>query len=119
MYIIACYTSYLAISIALTIWIAHTLFTNGRAFLIEAFHGNQELADSVNKLLVVGFYLVNVGCIAIALRTEYQIHDLRGLMEIESVKLGAVLFILGLMHTFNVVFLAKLRARAQHYGATV
>jgi len=68
MYVITCYLSYLAISIALTIWVARTLHKNGRLFLVDAFHGNGELADSVNHLLVVGFYLINVGYIAMALK---------------------------------------------------
>jgi hypothetical protein len=61
MYVMICYLSYLAISIGLTIWVARTLHKNGRVFLVEAFHGNEELADSVNHLLVVGFYLINGG----------------------------------------------------------
>jgi hypothetical protein len=69
MYVLTCYMSYLAISIALTVWVAKTLHKSGRIFLVEAFHGNTELADSVNHLLVVGFYLINVGYIALALKT--------------------------------------------------
>ena len=53
--------AYLLISVAVTIWVARTLHKNGRIFLVDAFHGNEHLADSVNHLLVVGFYLVNVG----------------------------------------------------------
>ena len=75
MYVIACYFSYLAISIALTIWVARTLKNSGRVFLIEAFNGNEELADSVNRLLVVGFYLINVGYIALALKTRRPTED--------------------------------------------
>ena len=60
MYIVVCYVAYLAASLAVTVWVARTLRHNGRAFLIEAFHGNRQLADSVNHLLVVGFYLINV-----------------------------------------------------------
>ena len=69
MNIAACYFSYLAISIGITIWVARTLHSNGRVFLLDAFNGNAELADSVNHLLVVGFYLINVGYIALALST--------------------------------------------------
>jgi len=61
MYIIICYVAYLAVSLAVTIWVAQTLHRNGRSFLIDAFQGNRELADSVNHLLVVGFYLINFG----------------------------------------------------------
>src|ERR1700720_4542386 len=51
------YLAYLAISLALTIWVARTLHKNGRIFLVDSFLGNEPLADSVNHLLVVGFFL--------------------------------------------------------------
>src|SRR3984885_16053467 len=117
MYVIACYFSYLAISIGLTIWVARTLQNSGRVFLIEAFNGNEELADSVNRLLVVGFYLVNVGYIALALKTQAPLSTLREAIELESTKLGVVLLILGGMHFFNILVLAKMRknsTRALH-----
>ena len=62
------YVAYLAISVAVTIWVAHTLHKNGRIFLVDTFLGNEKLADAVNRLLVVGFYLVNVGYVSLALR---------------------------------------------------
>ena len=111
MYVISCYFSYLAISIALTVWVARTLHRSGRVFLVDAFHGNTELADSVNHLLVVGFYLINVGYIVLALRTYEEVHTLRHLVELESEKLGWVLLILGGMHFFNILVLAKMRKR--------
>jgi len=109
MYVIACYFSYLAISIALTIWVARTLHNGGRIFLIDAFNGNEGLADSVNRLLVVGFYLINVGYIALALKTQDRLSTLREAIELESTKLGVVLLILGGMHFFNILVLAKMR----------
>jgi hypothetical protein len=112
MYIAGCYFSYLAISIALTIWLARTLYASGRIFLVDAFHGNAELADSVNKLLVVGFYLINVGYIALALKTTEPLTDFRQVIERESKKLGVVLLILGGMHFFNMFVLARMRRRS-------
>ena len=55
---IATYLMYLVFSLAITFWVGHTLFTNGRVFLIEIFEGNVSLADSVNRLMIVGYYLV-------------------------------------------------------------
>ncbi len=60
-YIILTYCIYLVVTICLTIWIAKTLFKNGQVFLVDIFHGNKELAISVNNLLLVGFYLINIG----------------------------------------------------------
>ena len=54
------YAFYVVISLTLTIWVGRTLFVNGRVFLVDALH-NETLADSVNRLLVVGFYLINAG----------------------------------------------------------
>jgi hypothetical protein len=113
MYVLTCYMSYLAISIALTVWVARTLHKNGRIFLVEAFHGNTELADSVNHLLVVGFYLINVGYIALALKTADALTSARQVIELESSKIGVVLLILGVMHFFNFFVLGRLRHKSR------
>ena len=118
MNVAACYFSYLLISIALTVWVARTLERSGRVFLVEAFHGNTELADSVNHLLVVGFYLINVGYIALALTTRSSMSTFRQIIELESVKIGVVLLILGGMHFFNILVFAKMRNRATVQGFT-
>ena len=106
------YFSYLLISVALTVWVARTLHTNGRVFLVDAFHGNEALADSVNHLLVVGFYLINIGYITLALKTTAPLETLREAIELESTKIGVVLLILGVMHIFNILVFAKMRRRA-------
>lgn len=111
MTVAGCYISYLAISIVVTVWVARTLYRSGRVFLLDAFRGNAELADSVNHLLVVGFYLINVGYIAIALKTTSALATLREAIELESTKIGIVLLILGAMHFFNILVLAKMRKR--------
>ena len=111
MYIVACYIAYLAISVAVTVWVARTLRANGRSFLIDAFHGNRELADSVNHLLVVGFYLVNVGYVALAMRTGDTVPTVRSAIELLCDKLGVVLLVLGAMHFFNLYVFNRLRKR--------
>jgi hypothetical protein len=106
------YFSYLLISIALTIWVARTLFKNGRIFLVDSFVGNEPLADSINHLLVVGFYLVNLGYVTLALKTADRPADLQGILETLSGKIGWVLLILGGMHFFNLYIFSKMRKRA-------
>jgi hypothetical protein len=106
------YLSYLAISIAMTIWVAKTLHKNGRIFLVDSFRGNAALADSINHLLVVGFYLINIGYVALALREAQAPGDLQGVLEILSRKVGVVLLVLGVMHFFNLIVFSKMRRRA-------
>lgn len=108
---ITTYLIYLAISIALTIWVARTLHKNGRVFLIDVFHGNDALADSVNHLLVVGFYLINFGYISLALKLGYAIEDAQQGIEALSYKIGLVLIVLGAMHLFNLFVFSRMRRR--------
>ena len=106
------YGLYLALAITLTIWVARTLHKNGRIFLVECFHGNEELADSVNHLLVVGFYLINIGFVSLYLKTTEDVLGARGVFEALSGKMGVVLLVLGGMHFFNLVVFTKMRKRA-------
>ncbi len=116
-YVVCTYALYLAISIALTVWVAKTLHKNGRLFLVDAFHGNEALADSINHLLLVGFYLVNVGYVSLALKYGDKAANLQELLEVLSTKMGAVLLILGAMHFFNLYVFSKMRKRALLHSA--
>ncbi|GGT11790.1 hypothetical protein GCM10010271_13240 [Streptomyces kurssanovii] len=105
------YVAYLLISVGLTVWVARTLSKNGRIFLADVLKGNEKLAEAVNHLLVVGFYLVNLGFVALYLKTADAIEETRGLLEALSVKIGVVLLVLGVMHLGNVYVLNKIRRR--------
>ena len=113
MYVVWCYAVYLAISLVVTIWVAHTLHKNGRVFLVDAFRGNEALADSVNHLLVVGFYLINLGYVALYLRASGSVDSVRQAIEIVSDKVGIVLLVLGAMHFFNLFVFSRLRKRSE------
>lgn len=102
------YLLYLAISAAVTIWVARTLHQRGRIFLVKTFKGDEKLADSINDLLVVGFYLINFGYVTLALKYGTKPTDLSESIEFLSTKLGLVLLILGAMHFFNLVVFTRL-----------
>ena len=108
---VVAYVIYLVVSIALTVWVARTLSHNGRIFLSDVLHGDERLADAVNRLLVVGFYLVNLGFVALYLHQSDEISNAREIFEALSTKLGVVLLVLGVMHLGNVYALNKIRRR--------
>ena len=103
---------YLLISVAVTVWVARTLHKHGRIFLVDAFHGNERLADSVNHLLVVGFYLVNIGFVTLAVKYGTRPVDLPELLEAVCSKEGVVLLTLGAMHFLNIYVFNGMRKRA-------
>lgn len=106
------YLVYLAVSIALTVWVAQTLQKSGLIFLVDAFHGNEKLAGSVNHLLGVGFYLVNIGFVSLALQFGGKADSMQEAIEYLSLKVGVVLVLLGVMHFGNLIVFSKLRRRA-------
>ncbi|MBC7866072.1 MAG: hypothetical protein H7X88_00945 [Gloeobacteraceae cyanobacterium ES-bin-316] len=110
--IIITYSLYLFITIALTIWVAKTLFKNGKVFLYDIFHGNKELADSVNNLLLVGFYLINMGYAIYTLQITTSITNTQQILEKLSLKIGFIILILGVMHFLNLYIFFNLRKRA-------
>jgi hypothetical protein len=110
------YLTYLAITVPLTVWVASTLSTNGQVFLEDVFTDNSALAEAINKLLVVGFYLLNVGFVLLYLRTGETAFSLPSLVEVVSVKIGVVMIVLGLIHFTNVYVFNSIRRRVRMEG---
>lgn len=101
------YVLYLVIAIGLTIWVARTLSSNGEVFLIECFGHDETLAKSTNHLLVVGFYLVNLGFILLTLQFGTEPETMPGMIRFLSAKVGLAVVVLGGMHFFNMNAIAK------------
>ncbi len=103
------YAAYVALSLGVTIWVGQTLSRNGLVFLIENFEGREELARSVNHLLLVGFYLINVGFMTLMLRYGARPDGLVEAIEHLSTKIGLVVVLLGFMHFANMYVLMRFR----------
>lgn len=106
------YLLYLVIAISITVWVARTLSKNGEVFLIQCFGHDAELARSTNHLLVVGFYLVNIGFITLTLSIGAEPTTLPEAMRFLSSKVGLAVIVLGGMHFFNMSAIA-------HFGRKV
>ena len=113
--VVATYGAYIVISVFLTIWVARTLHKNGRVFLVEVFNGDEARAGSVNHLLVVGFYLVNLGYVSLALKIGGEITTPRMGIEALSWKIGLVLLVLGGMHFFNLFVFQRIHRKPRFF----
>jgi hypothetical protein len=101
------YALYLAITIAITVWVARTLSQNGIVFLEQCFGQNAELARSTNHLLVIGFYLVNIGFITLTLSLGDEPVTFPDAIRFLSSKVGLAVLLLGAMHFFNMGAVAQ------------
>jgi hypothetical protein len=102
------YVVYLSASVLLTVWVGNTLFKNGRPFLISVFQ-EAGLADSVNRLLVVGFYLVNLGAAALLINAGGAPATVGDMIQETITRIGVVLLVLGAMHFGNMFLFHLIR----------
>ena len=100
------YALYLSLSIGMTIWVARVLSQSGKVFLTKCFGQDDELADSTNRLLVIGFYLVNIGFICTRLDSGWNVRE-GGLIPDVASRVGMSILVLGVMHFFNMVMIVK------------
>ncbi|MGO4336470.1 hypothetical protein AB4037_16310 [Labrys sp. KB_33_2] len=101
------YALYLVIAIGITIWVARTLSRSGLVFLTQCFGQNESLARSTNHLLIVGFYLVNIGFITLSLSLGEEPTTVTGAIRFLSGKVGLAVLVLGAMHFFNMGAIAQ------------
>ena len=112
-HLIVVYLVYAAASVALTIWLARTLFKSGEVFLEEVFADNPRMASAVNRLLVVGFYLLNLGYALITLKAGNVVMTATDALETLAMKLGSLLLSLGALHMANLYLFHRIRRRGQ------
>jgi len=106
------YIVYIVISLILTFWVGGTLHKYGRTFLLDIFKQNELLTDSINKLLLIGFYLLNFGYILYALYSHRVIESTTQMIELLSTKIGGIVIVLGVIHIFNILVLLRVRRKA-------
>ncbi|MCA2979164.1 MAG: hypothetical protein INH41_08905 [Myxococcaceae bacterium] len=104
---------YLTLSLAVTVWVGRTLFKSGRVFLVDTFKGREALADAVNHLLVVGFYLVNAGWVIRGVKQPWAVRTVQDVIQNVASDVGTVLLVLGVMHFGNVWLFNRIRTRAR------
>jgi hypothetical protein len=104
------YVTYLAIGVTLTAWVGRALHRHGGPCLADAL-GSAELAESVNRLLVVGFHLVGLGGVALLLQVDGALATPADVVRAVAIRLGLVLLLLGALHLVNMLALHRLGRR--------
>jgi NO-binding membrane sensor protein with MHYT domain len=95
------YLIYLPITFYITVIVGWVLYKKGIVFLIDAFNSNVELASILNKFLLLGYYLLNLGYAAVSINIFSEINSITQLIEELSKRIGMLIIGLALMHYFN------------------
>jgi len=106
------YFIYLPIIIALTLYVSKTLFKNGKQYMLDIFHGQEDIAVATNRLFEVGFYLLNIGFALYIIKLNY-INSIQDLVEDLSSKIGGFSIYLGVVLFFNLYLFLRGRKYAR------
>lgn len=136
--VVLAYMIYLPLVLGLTFYVARTLFTNGRTFMLDIFKGKEDIANATNKLFEVGFYLLNMGFALLILRidqgevrrfdhqtdnTVVEFTDLvttnQRVVEVLATKVGGFAIYLGLMLLLNMYLFFRGRKKARQNAMLV
>lgn len=113
--IITAYGIYLPVSVLLTLFVAKTLFKNGKVFMLDIFNGRQDIAFATNKLFEVGFYLLNIGFALVILEYEGNMPDYQVMIEKLSFKLGMFSIYLGIMLFLNLYLFFRGKRKSKEH----
>lgn len=107
------YLIYLAISLTATWHLGQRLNQSGLVFLTHHLNGEQSLARAINSLLLIGFYLINIGYILLVININglhvvgsEQAIDLNNQIQFLARNIGLVVLMLGGMHMLLLYVLA-------------
>jgi len=103
---------YVAVAVGLTVWLAQTLYRSGTAFLHDVFADKPELADALNRLLVVGFYMLSMGYALYILRASRQLDGFESTQFLVN-RFALLLVSLAVLHFVNVTVFWRIRTHRE------
>ena len=102
-YNLTAYVIYLILMIYIILYVGRYFYTNGRVFIISLLNNNVELADHLNKLLLLAYYLFNIGYTFIKLKYWQRVYNIDSLFSSLSTNMAVLILILALTHYFNML----------------
>jgi hypothetical protein len=104
------YFIYGIITFFITIRVGWICYKNGIHF-IELEIQDKLIAANINKLLLTGYYLLNLGYASVMVYTWDTVSNANELIESVVTRSGYIIFSLGVMHYLNIFILSILKKK--------
>ena len=104
-YNVIAYIIYLALVVFIIVYVGRYFYTNGKIFIISLFHGNVALADQTNRLLLLAYYLFNIGYSFLKLKQWQKLSSIEMLVSSVASNVGVLIFILAVTHYANMLLI--------------
>jgi hypothetical protein len=107
------YLIYLALTYWVTVHVGWRFYKNGRLYLLAIFRNDTAITDAVNRLLLTGYYLLNLGYVALMLRTWPELTTWTDVLLSVCTMTGRIVLTLGAIHFCNMGVLYLFRKRTE------
>ncbi|WP_291909453.1 hypothetical protein [Chitinophaga sp. CB10] len=111
---ILAYLIYLSITWVITVQVGWRFYRNGRIFILHFFNGDVQTTDAINRILLTGYYLLNLGYATLMISSWEPLHSWIDVMESVTRMCGRIMLTLGIIHCMNMLGIYLLGKRNFH-----
>jgi len=104
------YIIYLFITYFITVRTGLLFYRNGRVYILNLLQGEEQLTYFINKMLLTGYYLLNLGYVAVMIRFWKTITSFTELIASIASMTGKIMLTLAIIHFINmavIYFISK------------
>jgi len=101
------YALFLTLVIFIIIVVGKICYKNGNVFVAALLPGHEDVCIRINKLLLMGYYLLNIGYTTMTLISWQTINNLPQLVELITYRSAIMICLLAVMHYFNIFMITK------------
>lgn len=113
-YNIVSYGIYSLITIFIIYKVGRICHNNGRVFILQLFAGDSSQTDTTNNILLMAYYLFNIGYAVMQFSSWVTVHNMAELIASFATKSGILIIILAITHYFNIALILLLSKRKNH-----
>lgn len=104
-YNVAAYIVYLILTIFIIVYVGKLFYRNGRIFILALLKDDAGMTDYLNNILLIAYYLFNIGYAFVKLRFWTKIVNFEMLIASISSNMGILIFILAFTHYMNMLLI--------------
>lgn len=109
------YLLYLVITYFITVHVGLIFYRNGRVYILRLLHGDEGLTDFINRILLTGYYLLNLGYAALMIRSWQTVNNPEELISSVLVMTGKIMLTLAVIHFFNMAVIYLFSKKKHHF----
>jgi vacuolar-type H+-ATPase subunit I/STV1 len=99
------YLIYISLTTVITFIVGNSLHKTGKVFLSHLFTKELDVMLTVNNILLIGYYLLNIGFALYTMNNWDKITTVSQLIQDTGYHISIILMTLGIIHYFNITAL--------------